>query len=329
MMEFRFDFLNAGFLWLLPLLALPLVGSLLDFKTYPWMRMVATEKQFDLVNFVFVVLGMLAITGLILGMAGLYLSEQSIERLGKGAHTFFVLDRSGSMNQTFAGKTPDGDNESKAMAAQRLLDEFVSQRTEDHFGVIGFSTQPLFVLPLNNHRDAISAAFAALNSPGLAFTNVAKGLGMALEQFRDQAYSGARVIVLVSDGAATLDHRAQKALRAWFKEYRVSLYWLFLRTENSPGIYDEPEDPGDDNPRVMPERYLHDFFNTLAVPYKAYEVEDPEALRKAIDDVSKLENRPVIYQEKIQKKMLDRWCFGFSLVLLSFLTFIKWAEVEW
>ncbi|MCG8379747.1 MAG: VWA domain-containing protein [Proteobacteria bacterium] len=328
-MGVSFSFSNPGYLWLLPLVLLPFIGSLLESRSYSWTDIIPAKRSGHILDRVLIAIALLAIISLVLGAAGLYLPEQSIERTGKGAHTFFVLDRSGSMNQTFAGKTPDGENESKANAAQRLLDEFILKRPRDHFGVVGFSTQPLFVLPLSDHRSAVSAAFAALNTPGLAFTNVAKGLGMALEQFRDQPYSGARVIMLVSDGAATLDHRAQKTLRSWFREYRVSLYWLFLRTENSPGIYDKPEDPRDDNPRTMPERYLHDFFKSLGVPYKAYEVENPEALREAIKDLSSLENRPVLYTEKIQQKPLDRWCFVLAFIALSFLTFIKYMEVEW
>lgn len=317
-------------LLLIPLALLPLFGNLLQVRTYSWMNILPQRPaKNNLLDYLIPCAAILAILALTLGAAGLYLPEHSIERVGKGAHAFLVLDRSTSMNQTFAGKAPDGENESKASAARRLLDTFINSRLHDHFGVISFSTQPLFVFPLSDHRAAVSSALAALDTPGLAFTNVAKGLGMALEQFRGQPYSGARIIMLVSDGAATLDHRARKTLRAWFKEHRVSLYWLFLRTANSPGIYDKPEDPRDDNPTTMPERYLHQFFNTLGVPYKAYEVEDPEALADAINDVAALENRSVLYDEKISKRPLDRLCFLLALLATAFLAVIKFIEARW
>lgn len=316
-------------LFLLPLAVLPWLTDVLQLKTYSNIMMFNDDASTDALGTALRSVGLLAIITFILGAAGMHLPEYSKERVGKGAHMYLVLDRSSSMNQTFAGKTPDGDNESKAAAARRLLDNFINTRKHDYFGVVGFSTQPLYVLPMSDHRKAVSSALAALDTPGLAFTNVAKGLGMALQEYRDQPYSGARVIMLVSDGAATLDHRAQKALRAWFKEYRVSLYWLFLRTENSPGIYDLPEDSRDDNARTMPERYLHQFFNSLEVPYKAYEVENPQALEDAVKDLASLENKPVVYYEKISQKPLDRICYALALISTMVLTIIKYMEVIW
>ncbi|HCC80530.1 MAG TPA: hypothetical protein DEQ25_04170, partial [Methylophaga sp.] len=185
-----------------------------------------------------------------------------------------------------------------------------------------------FISPLTEHKSATQAAINSLTSPGLAFTNVAKGLGMGLSYFQDQPHTGSRVIVLVSDGAATLDHRAQRVLREWFERYQVSLYWFFLRTENGLGITSEPESARDDNPRVMPERYLDQFFRTLPIPYHAYEVDTPESMEAAIHQLDNLESLPLVYNELIPRNDMTRLCFLTALLAVLILLGIKALEAK-
>ncbi|WP_417511151.1 vWA domain-containing protein [Methylophaga sp.] len=311
---------------LLPLSLLPFFNSLFDRHATPSRQLIKLNPLTIWLNRLIKLSAAFAIASVIIGLAGLHSLEQTVTRTGKGAHIVFVLDRSASMNETFGGQTPDENEQSKAQAARRLLSEFVNRRPHDLFGVAGFSTQPFYISPLTEHKSAIQAAINSLETPGLAFTNVAKGLGMGLSYFKDQPHTGSRVIVLVSDGAATLDHRAQKTLREWFERYRVSLYWFFLRTENGQGIFTEPKSHRDDNPRVMPERHLHKFFNTLSVPYHAYEVDTAESLQAAIAELDELESLPLIYQEKLPKQSLTAWCYGFALFFVLLLVAVKFLE---
>jgi mxaC protein len=313
-------------LWLLPLSVLPFVASLFERHATPSIAQLAIDNFSVWLNRLLKWIGLLAIVSLIIAIARPYLVEQSVTLTGKGAHIVFVLDRSASMNETFGGKTPDENEESKAQAARRLLSQFVERRPHDLFAVAGFSTQPFFVSPLTEHKSAIQAAINSLDTPGLAFTNVAKGLGMGLSYFDSQPYTGSRVVVLVSDGAATLDHRAQKTLRDWFERYRVSLHWFFLRTENGLGIFSKPESPSDDNPKIMPELYLHKFFKSLSVPYHAYEIETAESLEAAIAELDQLESLPLVYQELKPRQSLSVWCYGLALVWVSLLLLVKFME---
>lgn len=312
-------FSHPWLLLLLQLCLLPFAASLFERNAAACGNLIALNTATRWLNRLIKIFAVLAIASLVTGMAGLHILEQTVTRTGQGAHIVFVLDRSASMNETFGGKTPGENEQSKAEAARRLLSEFVSNRPHDLFGVAGFSTQPFYISPLTEHKTAIQAAINSMETPGLAFTNVAKGLGMGLSYFKDQPHTGSRVIVLVSDGAASLDHRAQKTLREWFERYRVSLYWFFLRTENGLGIYSEPESSQDDNPRVMPERHLHQFFNTLSVPYHAYEVDTVESLQASIAELDELESLPLIYEENIPRQSLSPWLYSlafFSIVLL-------------
>jgi mxaC protein len=319
-------FSHPWLLLLLPLSLLPFASSLFERRACASAQLVALNPITVWLNRIIHATAVISIASLIVGIAGLHILEQTVTRTGNGAHIVFVLDRSASMNETFGGKTPDENEQSKAQAARRLLSEFVSNRPHDLFGVAGFSTQPFYISPLTEHKSAIQAAINSMETPGLAFTNVAKGLGMGLSYFKDQPHTGSRVIVLVSDGAASLDHRAQKTLREWFERYRVSLYWFFLRTENGLGIYSEPGTPQDDNPRVMPERHLHKFFNTLSVPYHAYEVDTVESLQASIAELDELESLPLIYEEKIPRQSLSIWLYSLSLFGMLLLITVKLLE---
>lgn len=322
------NFTHPWVLILLLLALLPFFAGIFKNRQTSWNQLIPASGTTRWVNRLIKLLGLIAFTGMVLGLAGMYQTEKTFTRTGTGAHIVFVLDRSASMNETFGGKVPDKDTPAKSQVARRLLSEFVEERPHDLFGVVGFSTQPFYISPLTEHKSATQAAINSLTSPGLAFTNVAKGLGMGLSYFQDQPHTGSRVIVLVSDGAATLDHRAQRVLREWFERYQVSLYWFFLRTENGLGIFSEPATARDDNPRVMPERYLDQFFRTLPIPYHAYEIDTPESLEAAIDQLDDLESLPLVYNETIPRNDLTGLCFLSALFAVLLLLGIKLLEAK-
>lgn len=315
-------------LWGLVLMLLPLLNSGMQTVDQPWVVLLPQDKASQLFAVVLRLLAMLTIACLVLGIAGLHQREQTHERIGKGANIVLLLDRSNSMDNSFAGRTPEGSEESKANAARRLLTAFIQQRPADRVGVAAYSTSPLFVMPLTENKTAVEAAIAATKTPALAYTHVAKGLSMALAFFQAQAQTGARIVVLVSDGAAAINQDDEQRLRAWFQQYQVRLYWLFLRTANSPGIYDQPQDARDDNAQAMPERYLHQFFSSLHTPYQVYEAESPKALQKAIQDMNQLENQPLHYTERLPRADLSGWCYGIAGFLLLLLLGGKFLELR-
>ncbi len=307
---------------------LPLWRSGMQTATYPWLAMLPPDPLSQAVALTIRLLAMTAIAALVLGLSGMHLREQSVERIGHGAHIVMLLDRSSSMDNSFAGKAPSGSEQSKAEAARRLLTEFVDHREHDLIGIAEYSTSPLFVIPLTENRQAIHAAIAATATPALAYTNISKGLAMALSFFDQQPVQGSRIVLLVSDGAAAIDPDSEAALRILFKQQQVRLYWLFLRTDNSPGIFAQPDDPRDDNAQAMPELYLHRFFGGLHIPYQAYEAENPGAMRKAIDDIDRLEQLPLHYREAIPKQDLSGLCYGWAAVLMALLLGVKLCEVR-
>lgn len=267
-----------------------------------------------------------AIAAAALSLAGGYLQGQPIERTGTGAHIAIVLDRSASMADGF-GAAQQAGAESKGQAAARLLDGFVRQRPLDLFGLTLFSTAPMQVLSLSPDHEALRAALlASAAAPGIGLTNVAAGLAQALAQFDAQPHTGSRVLLFVSDGATNIDPRAQLTIRRLFEQYRVQLYWVFLR---SPGS-DSPTTPPDPQTgaQAPPEYLLHGFFSDLGVPYRLYEADNPQALRAAIDDVSRLQNLPLRYLQPQPRRALAPWCDALALACTLLLLLARSLETE-
>jgi mxaC protein len=316
-------------LFALVLSFLPLFNNGVSQSHYPTIQILPADVFSTLFSLLIKIIAMAAIACLVLALAGLNRGKQSRERIGYGAHIVLLLDRSKSMDYTYAGKGPDGSEESKSSAAKRLLVEFINQREHDRIGVAGYSTSPLFFMPLTENKEAVLAAVSATDLPALAYTNISKGLTMGLSFFQQQnSQTGSRIILLVSDGAAVVDPESKATIRRWAKQLNIRLYWIFMRSENDSGLYEKPEDPRDDNAGAMPERYLHLFFTSLGIPYKAYQAENPDAVQEAINDINQLENMPLHYVEKIPKQALSTQCYMLASLFISLLLACKLAEAR-
>lgn len=313
---------------LMPLALLPFILSAQRSQSYASIESLDTDPLSVALDWTLRIAGAIAIAALILGIGGLHRLGRTIEKSGEGAHIVLLIDRSASMDNTFAGRAPEGGEESKSAAARRLLKDFIRQRDHDLVGVAAFSTSPMHVLPMTEHKDAVLAAVDAMDRHGLAFTNVGRGLALALDMQEADPSPAARVIVLVSDGAAVIDRKVQETLRAAFARRPINLYWLFLRTEGTPGISTLPEPGQEDTPQVMPERHLDIFFKSLGITYRAFEAENPEAVGHAISEIGKLERSPIKYFERIPHEDLKRRAFAVAFAALLVLLAARLAEVR-
>lgn len=315
-------------LLLLPLALLPFLLSAQRPQGYPSVGAIEADPLSVAVDWSLRLAGAVAIAALVLGIGGLHRLGRTVEKTGEGAHIVLLIDRSSSMDNTFAGRAPEGGEESKSRAARRLIKTFILQREHDLVGVAAFSTSPMHVLPMTEHKEAVLAAVDAMDRPGLAFTNVGRGLALALDMHEADTSPAARVIVLVSDGAAVIDRKVQEKLRAAFARRPINLYWLFLRTEGTPGISTVPAPDEEDTPQAMPERHLDKFFKSLGIAYRAFEAENPEAVGHAIAEIGKLEQSPIAYYERIPHEDLKARCFAVALAALVLLLAARLAEVR-
>jgi mxaC protein len=123
----------------------------------------------------------------------------------------------------------------------------------------------------------------------------------AASEFDQREYPGSRIILLVSDGGAFLPEPVRALIRSRLLRDRVSLYWIHLKSYNSPPI--DSQEPGAER---APEVAMHRFFKTLQTPYQVYEAEDPESLAKAVADVGRQQNLPLDYLEQVPRADFSR-----------------------
>ncbi|MCB1749390.1 MAG: VWA domain-containing protein [Gammaproteobacteria bacterium] len=279
-------------------------------------------------------LGALAVAAMVLGIGGLYRAEQRVERIGQGAQDVLLIDSSGSMDSLFAVGNDQrgraavwGTYTSKGQVARRLLAEYAARRPQDTFALFLFSGNPIPVLPLTAKQDLVQAAIAAgAIERGLASTDLANGLIRSLQFFEGKPFTGSRIVMLVSDGAAHLTVPQQDRIKYLLEKYRVSLYWLYLRTQFSPGLFADV-DAGTAE-QVVPEQAVHAFFSGMGLPYRAFSAENPAALKEAIAEVDALQNLPMRYEDVIPRRDLSAWCYGAGLALLLVLLGARTCEVQ-
>jgi mxaC protein len=320
---------------LLLLAALPWLWPARDAVNYSSLSALPRDTLSSVLSRLLRLAASLAFASLALGLAGINAPAESVERIGKGAEIVLLLDRSRSMDQPFYLNTPGQYfpmaagpvGEVKGKVARRLLAEFAASRTTDRFAMVVFSSFPIKVLDFTQKPDVIQAAIRAGDvGRGLSETDIGRGLLAALSSFDDRPYTGSRVILLVSDGGAHLEPEVQRLIIEAVKRHRVSLYWIYIRSRNSPGLL-PGKDLASDVAETVPEHFLHEFFQRMGVPYRAYEAEDPEAMNRAIADVNRLESFPIRYRETLPRRDLSQGCYMLALILAALLAAAAAIEV--
>lgn len=318
-MNLTFD--HPWLLLALPLALLPLLRTPLQSLAHPYLALVPADALSGALSRMLRIAAVAGIVALVLGLAGLSRGERVIEKVGTGAEIVIMLDRSRSMDQGFGKLAPGRQlllhgGESKNAAARRVLTEFVRGRPNDAIGLLDFSTRPVFVLPLTNRHAVVQSAIEATGlGRGLAETDIGLAMIEGLRYFDDRPFTGSRVLMLVSDGGAQLDEVTREYITQAARKHRVSLYWIYLRGNGSPGLAVESKDDSGQQDAV-PEYFLNRFFGEMGVPYRAYEAEDPKELKAAISDIDRLQRLPTRSAEVVPQQPLSAWTFGAALLLL-------------
>lgn len=319
-----FGFAHPWVLAALPLALLPLWSAGGASSQYGWLGILPRDALSDALATALRLFSAVAIAAVIVALAAPYRAHSPVERVGQGAEIVVLLDRSRSMDQAYAG-SPTGtwwssSPDTKAKVAQRLLAQFVSRRPHDRIGMVVFSTLPIRIMALTSHAEVVQAAIRAGGlGHGLAETDAGGGLLAALSYFQNRRYSGARIILLVSDGGSDIDFETGQRVTELMKRERVALYWLYLRSFGSPGLLRDPSAATDSSDSV-PEHVLQRYFATMGTPYRAYEAENPEALKRAIDDVDRLSSLPIRYLEVLPRS--DRSNIPYMLALMCALVLL-------
>ncbi len=309
-------------LWLIaaPLALLPLWRRDRETVAYSWLALVPRDPLSTLIGWLLRLLAVAVMLAIVSGLAGLHRPETPVERVGRGAEIVLLLDRSRSMDEPMLPKGAQPalfssgsskDFESKGKMARRLLAEFSRSRSEDLLGMVLFSASPIPVLSFTQKQEMIEAAIAAGGvGKGLSETDIGRGLLASADYFDQRAYTGSRLIMLVSDGGAQLDPEMRAKLSTVLKRLRIGLNWIYIRSSGSRGLQAEAGDS--EAMETAPERSLHRFFQGIGIPYRAYEAEDPEAMKRAIADVARMENLPIQYQEMLPRFDFAPRCYALA-----------------
>jgi mxaC protein len=316
-------------LLLFPLLLLPLWRGFPRREDHAWLAMIPWDPVSNVLGWAVRMVGAVAVTALILALSGLHLPDAPVQRVGHGAQIVLLLDRSRSMDQPFipVSGTWESGGASKAQVAQHLLAQFAAQRPQDLFGMIVFSTVPIRILDFTQKQEVIQAAILAGKvGRGIADTDVGRALLAALATYDNRPYNGSRVILLVSDGGAHIDEETRRNITQEMKRQRAALYWIYIRSFRSPGLLADA-DVEPEHAETVPEHFLHRFFSQLGTPYHAYEAENPDALARAIADVSTLERLPITYTEVGPRRDLSQYCYATAVAALLLLLLARTMEV--
>ena len=304
------EFAHPWALVLLPLAVLPLLPRRRHALAYPHLAWLPRDRAGDALGRAWRLLAVAALLAIVLALAGPMRPESFVQRSGRGAEIVLLIDRSRSMDERMLPadwRTIDPLNlryqaasrgEPKGKVARELLARFVGERPDDRFSLMFFSTHPIRVVRFTQHDAVVQAGITAGGvGRGLADTDVGRALLAAIAEYDQRAYTGSRIVLLVSDGGARLDAATKRRIHAAALGNRVSLAWIYLRSVNSPML----DTPGEAN-EAVPEIALHRFFQSLPGAYRAYEADDPESVARAVADVGRQQNFPLDFSERVPRR---------------------------
>ena len=304
-------------LMLLPLALIPLLRRRRDTLAFPSVAWLPPDRAGRIIGLLWPVFAVLALASSILALAQPGRPQTAVQRTGRGAEILVLLDRSRSMDDHMLpsnwreldpGVRLYHRGRQKAETARALLAQFVAQRPDDRFSLMYFSNRPLSVVPFTQHDAVMQAGIAAgATGRGLADTEVGRALIAAIAEFDQRAYSGSRIILLVSDGGAHLNEDTSKRISTGLARNRIALYWIYLRSYNSATL-DTTEARWENAPEIA----LHRFFQMLPTPYRAYQAEAPEDLSRAVADVGRQQNLPLDFLEQIPRRDYSRHCIALA-----------------
>ena len=311
-------------LWALPLAVLPLFNYGARTFAYPrtaeWPRDAASDWLRALLRMT----GALTLIVLIVASAAPYLEGGTQTMSGTGAEIVIVLDRSGSMSEPLVGAEGEAaGHESKINAARRILLAFMKRRPGDTFGMTTFNASPVGVAPLSEDRALVEAGLISAVARSEGYTAPASALALALDYFRDRPVTAARVVLLVSDGGATIKEENREKLRDLFDASHASLIWIYTRGEEEPSVVSRRR-------AVSDSLTMHRFFEDMKIPYEMFEVTSAEGLEHAIAEVGRMTNLPTRYEQRLPRKDLAAPLFMIALAGIAALVLARSMEVwEW
>ncbi|MBA3597517.1 MAG: VWA domain-containing protein [Methylibium sp.] len=314
------DFAQPWLLLLLPLALLPLLRRRSDTLVFSYLAWLPDDRVGRIVGFLWRAFAVTAMAAIVIGLAGPGQSGTQVLRTGRGAEVLILMDRSSSMDAVVHLNAPAvaggfSVTESKSEIVRKLLADFVAKRPDDRFAFMAFSTSPMPAVPFTQNGKVIQSALAATGiGRGLPDTHMGSALLAAIREFEGRAYSGSRIVLVVSDGGAQLDETTRQRIEAGLSREKIALYWIYIRSgPNSPSLTGNGSGEAQGIYESGEEMALHTFFLSLPTPYRLYQTDDSAAMAAAMAEINRQQNFPLSFYERVPR--VD-WSAGFYVAAL-------------
>jgi len=313
-------------LLLLPLAVVPFLFKSHQGQIYSWLEIVPIDRFSDIANIIIKVITSIILVSIFLALAGPQGETKKVQKVGKGAQTVLVIDRSVSMDHPFAGDSSSGRAaEIKSAAARRLITKFIDSRPDDMMGVVGFTNSALYGMKITTNRDAIHSAINAATGAALNQTNIGAGVTEGVALFDQIQNSGSRAIILLSDGAGKLSPHVKWKISEQLAKKKLNLYWIVLREPDDISIFSKNVYPADGVPDAIA---LHQYFQSLKIKYKAFEADNPATLQSALQFINAKEKNIIQYSVNVPGHDYSKDLIILSLVLSLVILIIKNLRVH-
>lgn len=325
-MNIAFDFTAPWRLAWLPLAVLPLLPRRGDRLAFPWLAWLPDDRVGRWVAVIGQGCAVLAILGIIVGLAGPGHASRQVLRTGSGAQVLILMDRSASMDEPMNSKgvqVSAGDSKNKV--ARAALTGFVTRRPHDRFAFMMFGSSPVLAMPFTYDHDAIVAAIAGTAvERGMPDTELGRGLTAAIDAFDGRISSGRRAIILVSDGGARLDARAMRLVADGLKRNRIALYFIYLRS----GIYSPDLNAPTAATEISAESALHRYFLSLQTPYRLFQAGSAKAMTDAVTEIDRQQDVVTSFVEQVPRRDVSAYCFALALSGCLLLLVLRLLQVR-
>ena len=127
-------------------------------------------------------------------------------------------------------------------------------------------------------------------------------------------------IILLSDGGGKLSLPIRNKIKDLLADKNLNLYWIVIREPNDISIFTENSYSDDEAPDSI---LLDHFFKSLNIKYRAFEADNPNDLKVALEDIDSREKNLIQYSVTIPGHDYSKNIISIALVLGILVFLIK------
>lgn len=224
--------------------------------------------------------------------------DQKSQNKNKGRDLVFVLDTSGSMNES--GYDEENKQKGKFEILKEILKDFIKKRYDDNIGVVIFGTFAYTALPITYDTKAVSFLLDFFDV-GIAGNSTAIGDGL-YEAIKSLKKSKAKnkVIILLTDGHNNSGSHSIKEEAKIAKKMGIKIYTIGIGTDYDKALLE----------KISKESGA-----------KSFEAKDAKTLREIYSEIDSLEPSSIKSRNYLNKHELFEYPLILALVLLFYIVY--------